>query len=252
MASATRPRIAVVLAALLAGVSAAGCSSSSSSSGGGSVKPPQALFSTRLRNDIRALDQGVLTYTRLGTLQVGENAEFSVWVTDIGKPQPKQVASARETSKQIGVTVYPWDVPTGGYVEVQMTTCSNLTCHRQSSPSPQLVEPYQRVAQWEWLISAKAPGPALISLTVDTYKESTAELLKEETVVVNVKVQASKNHTPTGRPSPTRQPVASGGGGSSNAVTIWAAVIVAIGGIIGGWLGNRKRRRRTRAASPKT
>jgi hypothetical protein len=170
-------------------------------------------------------------------------------VTDIGKKSPKQDTPALEMSKRTGLVVYPKDVPTGGYVAVRIKSCLNLSCDSQSS-ARRLVEPHQ-FAQWYWRVSATAPGPALISLKVDTYKESSAEVLSEEIVLVNVKVRASSHYTPTASPTSTQLAVT--GGGSSNGVTIMVAVIGGVFAVIAAWVGAKagQKRRRRRGQAPR-
>jgi hypothetical protein len=250
MSSAKRRLAAAVLAALLVGVSAAACSSSPSSTGSRSTKSGQQIFNTKLDNDLNSLDQGVLTYTPLRTIETGAPTYFDVWVTDIGKKSAKQDISALEMSKQLGRAVFSKDVPTGGYVAVWMTGCPNLHC-RHMSTNPQLAEPHHHPPEWVWLISPRAPGPASISLQVDTYKGFSTKLLAERPVLVKLNVRANPHYTPTASPVGTRPPVASGG--ASSTATVWATVLAAvIGGIfaiVAAWVGARAVRRRTSGGS---
>ena len=242
MSSAMRWRAgAASLAALLLSVLAAACSNTSLSTSATSTTgaigaPVQLVVKTAIQQDIGVLDSGVLTYSRLTTMNTGESTEFSVSVTDTGMT-PKGVIPAQEVSALIGRVVYPDDVPTGGYVGVQITSCVGLSCQSQSTPT-QAVAVVNQVAWWYWLVTAVKSGPAVISLTAATYEGLSTKVLKAETIIVNVNVRSSKSYQPPSRAPAVSSsaPAANQGtnsGGPSTPVWVLVTVGVAFIGVAG-------------------
>jgi hypothetical protein len=68
--------------------------------------PGMQIATMRLLDDARGLDRGVLTYSKLTSLQVQQTTSFEVEVTDVGKG-PERSAFARESH---GWFVAPQDV----------------------------------------------------------------------------------------------------------------------------------------------
>jgi hypothetical protein len=238
MLSQTGRALAVLLLCALAGAcsssastsASSGSAASSSSSASGASPPMQSVVETAIRQDMGVLDRGVLTYSELGTLYTDESTEFSVSVTDIGKTPPKQTIPAQEVSKIVGRVVYPQNVPTGGYVGVHITSCHNLSCQSQSA-TRQAVAVIDQVAWWYFLITTETPGRSLISLTADTYDGTSTNVLKEETILVSVNVQAAKSYQPPSSAA-AAGPVTNSGG-PSTPVWVWVTIGVGLIGALG-------------------
>lgn len=258
MIGAARMCAAGALAALLGGVLVTACASSESSSetpitssrgshanvaGNG-----QVFVVTRLRQDYSALDRGVLAYTPIKTLETGQSTSLYAFVTDIGKRAPKQTASVSEVSKESGLTVYPYDVPTGGIVSLHVT-CSNLQCQEMTAARQAVVIVGQPV-EWVWFVTASSPGPAMITLAADTYDQLTDTVLREETVQISVIVQATAAYKHR-RAAAATPATGSGGGGNGGVVLggIFAIIAAAVGAIITRVQFGKRKKRRHEAAS---
>jgi hypothetical protein len=191
----SRPRPArrlVVLAAALSGVLGvlAGCSSSpGGSTGVPTSAAPQADFAARLQADDKALDQGQLSYVRPGTLTTGTPAELRVTVQDIGL-HPGHLLTIRDASSITGQVIYPRDVPTGGIVGLQITTCGNLACQAQND-ARQAIVGKGSVASWEWLLTPRNAGAALVVIRASTYDGNSSTVLREEIVDIRLTTKAS-------------------------------------------------------------
>ena len=200
--------------------------------------PGQDIYAARLRKDEQSLDRGVLTYSPIGSLKTAAKTQFEVVVTDVGRgPQ-----HARLTEYN-GMTVYQQDVPTGGIVGVHIVGCENLTCQQQSSPKqPVLVRGDS--ATWDWQITAGMPGPAKITLRVDTYDQGSEQTLHEEIFRVNAEVMPS----PVYKTQQRRKVIAGMAKGIvGDIVTIGsvATAILAIGGVAGWVVANRRKQSKT-------
>jgi hypothetical protein len=139
-------------------------------------------------------------------------------------------------------------VPTGGIVAVQIATCFNLTCDSMSSPKQPVLQQGMQ-ATWLWRITAGAPGPAQITLRVDTYDQGSGQTLAEELVFVDGRVAATAAFN---QQQSHKKIVAVTKTGVNAIVTIGsvAGAIVAVGAIIG-WLINRARKRKDASGAGK-
>jgi len=154
--------------------------------GGSAVPGPgQDTYREGLRKDEQSFDHGVLTYSPLGTLGTSAISQFKVVVTDVGRhPQHVQFASYH------GMAVYQPDIPTGGLVGVRIVGGENLKWQQQSSPEQEVLA-RGASATWYWQISAGMPGPAEITLRVDTYDQGSGQTLHEEMFRVSGNVTPS-------------------------------------------------------------
>lgn len=262
MIGAARMCAAGALAALLGGVLVTACASSGSvesssetpntSSRGSHANVAgngQVFVVTRLRQDYSALDRGVLAYTPIKTLETGQSTSLYAFVTDIGKRAPKQTASVSEVSKESGLTVYPYDVPTGGIVSLHVT-CSNLQCQEMTTARQAVVIVGQPV-EWVWFVTASSPGPAMITLAADTYDQLTDTVLREETVQISVIVQATAAYKHRRAVAAATPATGSGGGGNGGVVLggIFAIIAAAVGAIITRVQFGKRKKRRHEAAT---
>ena len=232
VAQVPRRRLAAALVGILFSVLAAGCSSTSSSSSAsgtssaGSAESPQQIYEAKLLKDYRSLDRGVLSYSRIGSLDTAATTQFDVVVTDVGRgPQEIQLTDFN------GMTVYQQDVPTGGDVAVRMVACENLTCDSESG-NPQPVLYKAKPGEWFWRITAGAPGPALITLRADTYDLGSTESLSEEIINVDVNIVP----TPSSIAEKHHQKIAAAARsvvGGIETIGSVAGAVVAVGGIVG-------------------
>lgn len=257
VAHSWRRRVAAAVTGILLSMLAAGCSSSSSSSGigvqtsnptssaspGGTISSQQ-LFTTRLADDRKALDRGVLSYSPLGRPKTGATVQFEVSVTDTGKgPQLVRLTSFS------GMTVDQQDVPTGGVVGVQIVTCEDLTCDSMSDLRQPVLAKGQQ-ASWLWNITAGTPGPAVIMLRADTYDENSGLTLSTEYVTIKANVVATSAYTAQQHHKKVLG-IATSVTGAIVTIGSVAGAIVAVGGIVG-WAINRRQsnRRKSKAKAP--
>jgi hypothetical protein len=126
----------------------------------------QAAFVQRLKDDQKALDRGVLAYSRIRALDVGAHTVFRVTITDIGK-RPQLTIFPVE---QAGYVIDAEDVPTGGIMSVK-AACENLNCETES-PTRQAVLSAPDSGNWAWQLSAQDPGDARVLLAVTTYERN--------------------------------------------------------------------------------
>lgn len=247
-------RRAVVLATALSGLSLvmAACSSSpGGSTGPPTSAPPQANFAARLQADDKALDQGQLSYVRPGTLMTGAPAELRVTVQDIGL-HPGHLLTIRDASSTTGQVIYPRDVPTGGIVGLQITTCGNLACQAQSD-TRQAIVGKGTGASWEWRLTPRNPGPALVVIRASTYDGNSSTVLREEIVNIRLTTKASpalRHHRQAQHRSheitATKNFIDTAAG---LITTIGGAVVVVAGGIT--WvLARRKKKKKKRKKKP--
>jgi Superinfection immunity protein len=144
------------------------------------------LSTMRLIGDHPARDRGVLTYSRLTTVQARQTISFEVEVTDVGRG-PERGTFARVSG---GRFVAPQDVPTGGIVSVQSICSKGLTCTSRSSARQAIAGP-GRSAMWRWDVAAKSPGEARILLVATSYRRGSKIVLDRTSDVVRVRVQAT-------------------------------------------------------------
>jgi hypothetical protein len=244
------------LAAAIAAVTLAGCAGSASSgspptsSAGatptGSATPPspQDTFAVALKDDKRALDQGVLSYRAPGPLKTGQTYELAVTVTDIGKHTQVAILSAQQVSQETGLVIFPKDVPTGGIVGLRIATCIDLTCVKITDER-QAIASKGDSAEWEWDITAHAPGAAMINLTAATYAGASRTVLREEIVPIKLRVRATAafTHSKAAR-AHHREVTAATGFVNTTAglITTISGAVVAIAGAAT-WVASRVRRK---------
>ena len=213
-------------------------SSSASRSESADPGPGQDIYAARLRQDEQSLDRGVLAYSPIGSLKTAAITQFEVVVTDVGRGRP-----TAQLATYNGMTIYQQDVPTGGIVGIQIVGCENLTCQQQSSArQPVLVRGDSAV--WIWQITAGMPGPAKITLRVDTYDQGSAQTLHEEIFPVNAEVTPSPAYNHEQRHQAITSMAKSIAG---DIVTIGsvATAILAIGGVVGWVVADRRSQRKT-------
>ena len=185
---------------------------------------------------MQALDRGVLAYSPIRSLKTGASTTFDVAITDVGR-------GAQETTvTQVGSkVVYQQDVPTGGIVGIQIVRCQNLTCNGESSPTQPILSPGDK-ARWWWQITGGTPGPAEISLRVDTYDQGSRQTLSEEIVPIFAKVAPTAAWLQQQKHKKISNATKSG---VNLVVTIGSvAVAIAAVGTVVGWVVNRARKRK--------
>jgi hypothetical protein len=264
VAHSWRRRLAAAVTGILLTMLAAGCGHGSSSSSGTGVQSSssgtgqtsnparsaspggtlsgQQLFTTRLADDRKALDRGVLSYSPLGRPKTGATVQFEVSVTDTGKgPQLVRLTSFG------GMTVDQQDVPTGGVVGVQIVTCDDLTCDSMSDLRQPVLSKGQQ-AIWLWNVTAGTPGPALIMLRADTYDENSGLTLSTEYVTIKASVVATSAYTAQQHHKKILG-IATSATGVIVTIGSVAGAIVAVGGIVG-WVINRRKSKAKAPAQP--
>lgn len=174
----------VLAAAVIAAAAAAYAARSHATSlgqGGG-----HQLSTMRLIRDDPALDRGVLTYSKLTTVQARQTTSFEVEVTDVGRG-PERSTFARVSGSRF---VAPQDVPTDGIVSVQSFCSNGLTCTPMSSARQAIAGP-GRSATWRWDVAARSPGEARILLVATSYRRRSKIVLDQTSDVVRVRIQAT-------------------------------------------------------------
>lgn len=198
----------------------------------------QSVYAAALQNDRASLGRGVLTFTPINRLKTGTSSFFEAVVTDVGRAS--QYMTVRTVN---GMVVYQRDVPTGGSVGVEMVNCGGLTCKAESSGRQLVLKP-RDAADWFWLITAGQPGPAEITLRVDTYDQGSQQVLSEEVINISGTVLATAAFN---RQQSHHIIAAAAHTGISVTETIGtlAGSLAAIAGIVGGIIAWRRRRKRT-------
>lgn len=141
-----------------------------------------------LKGEDKALDQGVLSYPRLGSLTIGKGKLLDITVVDIGK-RPHATLSVLEASRRSGRVIFSEDVPTGAIVGLRMTSCSsNLTCEPQTFGTRVAIPGRGSSATWSWKLTAHSPGPASVGISAATYAGTSSVILRTELVTINVQV----------------------------------------------------------------
>jgi hypothetical protein len=175
----------LVLAILGLGLVAGGCTSQS----GGGGASQQETFAVQLADDVKSLDQGVFTYQVPASLSTGSTVTLNVAVTDIGRASngadPFPVPS--------GWVMAPTDVPTGGIVGVA-ATCRGITCTALSAPRQPVLQDGDE-GNWQWELSASAPGTGHVFLDATTYLANTDTVLHEaQPVEITISVTATPGY----------------------------------------------------------
>lgn len=144
------------------------------------------LSTMRLIRDDLAADRGIVTYSKLTTLQARQTASFEVEVTDVGKG-PGQSGLARVSGDRL---VAPQDVPTGGIVSVQSICSDGLTCTARSS-TRRVVAGQGRSATWRWDVTARSPGEGRILVVATSYRRESKIVVDRVSDVVRIRIQAT-------------------------------------------------------------
>jgi len=221
--------VAGAVAAMLA--AACGAASHATSPGTGSGRQ---ISTMRLIKDDRALDRGVLTYSKLTTLQVQQTTSFDVKVTDVGRG-PERSAFARESR---GRFVAPQDVPTGGIVSVQSICSGGLACTPLSSSTRQAIARPGQSATWRWQVAARSPGQARILIIATTYGRRSKIVLNETSVMAGVNVQSTPLYV-----------LETGFDSRKGTIVVLASGMLVVAGALGGVLALLRKQRRGSAAA---
>jgi predicted secreted protein len=175
-----------VLATATAALLATACSAAGRATPPVQGSTPQ-IFTMKLVNDHPRLDRGVLSYTDLTTMQVRQTALFNVQVTDVGRGLENTVF----TRQLRGRLAAPQDVPTGGFVSVQINCGSGLTCTPRSEAARQEISGVGRSGTWAWDVAATSPGNSRITLTAIRYRGTTQAVRTQTFVAVGITVRST-------------------------------------------------------------
>jgi hypothetical protein len=183
------------LALIAAIVALAGCGGDGSpgpgpSSAHSASPSAQVLTQLMVRQDLSALDRGVLTYRLPDAVRTSQSFILKVTVTDVGKGKPG-VISATEASRQLGLTVFPKDIPTGAFVGLTTVSCTNLTCHPLNTRAAQPVIGTGSSQTWGWRITPGSPGPASLVINATTFEGQSSSSLSQVLVPISMKVAAT-------------------------------------------------------------
>lgn len=203
----------------------------------------QSIYTATLQHDKESLDRGVLTYSPINRLKTATSKTFKVVVTDVGRG-PQQITLHTAS----GMIVYQQDVPTGASVGVEIVNCGDLICKAESSDRQLILQPGE-AADWFWLITAGQPGPAEITLRVDTYDQGSQQILTERVINISgsVLTTAAFQRQQSNRVIAT---VAHNGISVTETIGTLAGSLTAIAGALGGIIVWRRRRKRTTGQPP--
>jgi hypothetical protein len=124
---------------------------------------------TRLTRHSPVLDRGVLTHSKLATMQARQTASFEAEVVGVGTGPGRK----------------------GRFVSVQGICSNGLTCTPRSSTRQEIAGP-DRSAAWHWDVTARSPGEARILLVATTsYRRGSRIVLDRVSDVVRVRIQAT-------------------------------------------------------------
>jgi hypothetical protein len=189
--------------------------------------PIHRISTMRLASDHRARDHGVLAYSKLSAVPVGQAIWFDVEVADVGTGQGRS-PFARQAGHWL---VAPNDIPVVGAVSVRSICSARVTCTPRS-PGAQLIAGPGRSAAWRWQVAARSPGEARILLVVTSYGHRAGHVLRRTTVTAYINVRATPLYLLKSYLG-TRKAAALGLGLGA------AAVVVALGAVL-----DRRRRQR--------
>ncbi|MER5636107.1 hypothetical protein ABT095_04050 [Kitasatospora sp. NPDC002227] len=163
--------------------------------GGAVPLPPsgaQSDYVLSVRQDQQSLDRGVLVHTAIGGLDVGDEAEFSVKVFDLGKgtDAPAGVAPALPP----GVVAAPDNVPTGGDLGVTLI-CEHIACTPYDAERKPVVGKGAS-ATWTFGLTAHEPGTARLHIVAEVYRGDTDQVLVgAEPVDLDVDIRRTWSYT---------------------------------------------------------
>jgi hypothetical protein len=265
-AARSRRRFLAARLALVAGAMVlAGCGGESGSGSGGPPTGPasasgapttgpsssapaspsvQVLTQLAVEQDISALDRGVLTYRLPAAVQAGTPFVLNVTVTDVGKARPG-VITATEASQQLGLTVFPKDVPAGAFVGLTQVSCTNLTCQSLNSQPSQPVIGEGSSRTWSWMITPGSPGPASLVVNATTFEGQSSSSLSQVLVPITMKVTATTGFIRKQHRQARRKELASATGFLDTTTGLITSVGGAIAVLAGGaaWVSRRRKRR---------
>ena len=143
------------------------------------------LSTMRLIRDHPARDRGVLTYSKLTTVQARQTTSFEVEVTDVGRGPTGHICPCirqpvRGTARRSH----------GRHRERAEHLQQRLDLHARSSARQAIVGP-GRSATWRWDVAAKSPGEARILLVATSYRRGSKIVLDRTSDVVRVRIQAT-------------------------------------------------------------
>src|SRR5215471_6137257 len=148
--------------------------------------PIHRISTMRLASDDRTRDRGVLAFSELGNVPVGQTIWFDVEVADVGRGQGHS-----PFTRQAGHwLVAPNDIPVAGAVSVRSICGARVTCTPRS-PGAQLITGPGRSAAWRWQVAARSPGEARILLVVTSYGHRAGHVLRRTTVTAYINVRAT-------------------------------------------------------------
>lgn len=123
----------------------------------------------RLTRHQPLLDHGVLTHSKLTTMQARQRASFEVAVAGVGGGPGRA----------------------GGIVSVQGICSNGLTCTPRSSARQEVAGP-DRSAAWHWAVTARSPGEArILIVAITSYRRGSKLVLNRVSDVVRVRIQAT-------------------------------------------------------------
>jgi hypothetical protein len=124
---------------------------------------------SRVTSHSPVLDRGVLTHSKLDTMQARQTASFEAEVAGVGRGRGR----------------------TGAIVSVRGICGNGLTCTPRSSTRQRVAGP-DRSAAWHWDVTARSPGEARILLVATTsHRRGSKIVLDRVSDVVRVRIQAT-------------------------------------------------------------
>ena len=239
----------VMLAAAILALAGCGGAGSGGNPGHPVSGPPspsaQVLTQLAVEQDLKALDRGVLTYRLPGTVRTATPFTLTVTVTDVGKSRPGSV-TATEASQQLGVTVFPKDVPAGAFVGLTAVSCTNLTCHPLNSQAAQPVIGEGSSRTWSWQITPGQPGPASLVINASTFEGQSSTSLSQVLVPIALKIRATTGFAEQQRSKSRHRELASAKGfldTTTGLITsVGGAVTILAGGVA--WISRQLKRKR--------
>lgn len=204
----------------------------------------QVLTQLAVEHDISALDRGVLTYRLPAAVRTGTPFVLTVTVTDVGKARPG-VITATEASRQLGLTVFPKDVPAGAFVGLTTVSCTNLKCKALNSQSLQPVIGEGSSRTWSWTITPGNPGPASLVVNATTFEGQSSSSLSQVLVPITMNVAATTGFTEQQHRRTRHKEVASAKGFLNTTTGLITSVGGAIAVLAGGaaWVSRELRKR---------
>ncbi|AUG76339.1 hypothetical protein CFP65_1441 [Kitasatospora sp. MMS16-BH015] len=152
----------------------------------------QLDYVLRVRQDQQALDRGLLVHTAVGGLDVGDEAEFSIKIFDLGKTTdgPPPAAPALPA----GVVAAPDNVPTGGDLGVSLV-CEHISCTGYDAERKPVVGK-GAAGTWTFGLTAGEPGQAHLHIIAEVYRgDSDQVLVGAEPVDLDIEIRRTWSYT---------------------------------------------------------